>query len=366
MCETIRNARGWALQKIIPQICAAPCAVVGPPAKYSPLAHSAELQLATASPSGVKIIMHSASRVTAPHSRRHEMRSCMVSTEIRQQQVSSCLLFISCTLFPFVVVNIMAPNYRDDPSSNAPEVAHQESAFLYPANEQSHAYAIPSTKSYHDSPPVETQLAPVAARGGWRRWWILALLGLLIALIAGLVGGFIGQAIQKGREPAEVSATPSPSPSNGSSSAITPPPNLPAGTIGTIVVPETGCNFPTLQDRRRLPNITVYSRKSYTTVCNSGWKNSGILGLWTLTPSDCIEACVAYNEFNRNVASQRPCVGAGFIPRWVNQTLASKMNNGTPFNCFPQANASNIAQNDASDLEVVALCLEGKCNGAGT
>lgn len=44
---------------------------------------------------GRKIIMHSASHVTAPRIRRHEERSCIVSTDIRLQQVSSCLLIIS-------------------------------------------------------------------------------------------------------------------------------------------------------------------------------------------------------------------------------------------------------------------------------
>jgi hypothetical protein len=85
-----------------------------------------------------------------------------------------------------------------------------------------------------------------------------------------------------------------------------------------------------------------------------------------LTPSDCIEACIAYNEYSRSVPNQRTCVGAGFIPEWANQTLAGEMNNGTPFNCFPQTNATNIAPNDVPNLEVVALCLEGKCNGAGS
>src|SRR4051812_20850101 len=99
-------------------------------------------------------------------------------------------LLITHRSFLFVAIFIMAQQYRDDPGSNAPEVHHQEDTYLYPVTDQTPTYAMPSTKSDHEALPVESQPALLAARRGWKRWWILALIGLFIALIAGLVGGF--------------------------------------------------------------------------------------------------------------------------------------------------------------------------------
>jgi hypothetical protein len=256
--------------------------------------------------------------------------------------------------------------YRDDPAQNAPEVHNPHDANLYPVDQTAPAYALPSAKTYDDASPMDMYSPPVTVRQGWKRWWILALGGLFIALLAGLVGGFIGQAIQKGREPSSVpaAATQSPASSNGSSSAITPPQNPAQGTIGTIVIPQTGCNFPTSKDRNRISNTTVYSKTKYTTICNSGWEKSLILGLWTLTPSDCMEACISYNIY---ASSARTCVGGGFIPAWTNQTLANIVSNGPPQNCYLQSNSSGIMSNDRElNTEVVALCLDGKCNNVKT
>jgi hypothetical protein len=263
----------------------------------------------------------------------------------------------------------MAPNHRDDTYENAPEVAPQQHAYIYPVNEETAPYAVPPSKGYYQGTPVESQYAPVVASRGWKRWWILALIGLFIALIAGLVGGFIGQEIQKGRGSSDSAASSSPAPTNGNSSATTPPPNQPPGTVGTIVTPNTGCNFPQSKDRRRLTNTTVYTQTLYTTVCNSGWTSTGLVGLWTLTPDDCIESCVQYNKYAKGrPGSERVCVGGGFVPAWSNQTMASLIMNGAPFNCFLQANASGIIPNDRekAGIEVVALCLDGACPGAGT
>jgi hypothetical protein len=267
---------------------------------------------------------------------------------------------IHCKLHSLTPRFTMA-QYRDDPAQNAPEVHNQHDAGLYPAEQTAHAYALPSGKTYDDAPPVDLYPAPAAARQGWKRWWILALIGLFIALLAGLVGGFIGQAIQKGREPSSVP----PAATNGNSSASTPPQNLANGTVGTIVIPQTGCNFETSRDRNRLSNTTVYSKKRYTTICNSGWVDFLIVGLWTLTPSDCMEACIAYNL---NAPTQRPCVGGGFVPSWTNQTLANIDLGGPPLNCYLQSNSSGVIPNDQEKLdnEVVALCLDGKCNDVKT
>jgi hypothetical protein len=258
----------------------------------------------------------------------------------------------------------MQPTYRDDPSNHLPEVHQQEQSYIYSVPDQSSPYALPQTKDYSPLPPTEVATARSGAHKGWKRWWILALIGFLIAILAGLVGGFIGQAIQKGREPSSPAPTAPTAPTNSNSSATTP--NYPPGTIGTIVIPKTGCNFPESKERRSISNSTVYTRTRYTTVCNSGWLNTGLAGIWTLTPSDCIEACIQYNAYAEGrPKSERTCVGGGFIPAWTDRTT-KRDDNGAPFNCYLQSNASGIQPNNREDdnVEVVALCLEGKCNGA--
>ncbi|OAK97836.1 hypothetical protein IQ06DRAFT_296123 [Phaeosphaeriaceae sp. SRC1lsM3a] len=268
----------------------------------------------------------------------------------------------------------MAPLYHDDAGHNAPEVTPQQSYLYAVSNDAPSQPPIPTKEPYyHAQPPlVETPAEPTRIRQGWKRWWILAMLGLFIALIAGLVGGFIGQAIQKGRESSDSptsSPTPSASPSNGNSTATTPPPNAPPGTVGTIVLPESGCNFPASRAQRRIANETVYSRKSYTIICNSGWSEPGgqddILALWTLTPSDCIEACISHNAAGSN---QRSCKGGGFIPSWTDRNEAAKVLNGPPKNCFLKNSTTGIGANDreVAGVEVVALCMQGQCSGIGT
>jgi hypothetical protein len=261
----------------------------------------------------------------------------------------------------------MQPQYRDD---NLPEVHRPDQSHKYSVPEYLPLYLASSPKGYHQS-LVNVQSSSTTQRGR-TRWWTLPLAGLLIALVAGLVGGFVGQAIQKGHgsSSAPSAALPSPAPSNSSSSAITPPPNYSPRTIGTIVIPQTGCNFPESKERRRLSNATLYNQDKYTTVCNSGWMGYGLIGLWTLTPSECIEACIQYNTYaqdQRRPSSERSCVGGGFIPAWTNQTLGVQMGNGSPFNCYLKSNATSIGINDRANtgVEVVALCLNGKCNGAG-
>jgi hypothetical protein len=272
----------------------------------------------------------------------------------------------------------MAAIDRDEEYGNAPEVNPHPQPYIPPVHDQSPPYAVLSPKGYEHVPRFETQTELVGSRKGWTRWWILAIIGIGIAIIAGVVGGFIGRAIQQGQGSsnaftAQTSSAPAataiPSPENSSSSATTPPPNQPPGTIGTIVLPNTGCNFPTSKERRRISNATEYTKTGYTTVCNSGWINAGLSGFWTLTPSDCVEACVQYNKFLQDRNSKAlSCVGGGFIPDFTNRSLAKLISNGAPFNCYLQYNSDGIVPNDRekSGLEVVALCLDGMCKGAGT
>jgi hypothetical protein len=262
-------------------------------------------------------------------------------------------------------------SFRDDPSHDAPEVSHEQHDYLYSVADETPAHALPPSKGYDHAPPVELQYGHSGARKGWKRWWVLALLGILIALLAGLVGGFVGQAIQKGRQPTHSSASSTLS-SDATNSTLCAPSNSTANStgaiIGTIVQPDTGCNFPTSKARNRLSKVTVSNQIKYTVVCNSGWVDSGLIALYTLTPGDCIEACHRYNNYaEKRPSGERTCVGGGFIPRWVDQAKAKVESIGSPFNCFLQYDAAGIKENDRSDsdVEVVALCLDGECNNAG-
>lgn len=259
----------------------------------------------------------------------------------------------------------MSPPYRDD--ANLPEVNQQEQAYAYALPEQTSTYVVPPTKDYY-TPAVEA----TATRKGWMRWWVLAIIGLLIAIVAGIVGGVIGQATQKGREPADnPQATPPAASScpNSTFAATTPPPGAPDNAVGTIILPDTGCGWPNSKERTRLAKQTNYFKTNYTTICNSGWLgNDGIMGLWTLSPSDCVEACIKYNLYAVNrPTTERRCVGAGFIPDWTNQTTGAREQKGPPFNCWPMSTTKYLVTNDRADFgtEVVALCLDGQCNGIG-
>jgi hypothetical protein len=288
--------------------------------------------------------------------------------------IYSCLWSL-CHLAEFLLFSqelIMSKPYTADAGSNLPEVNHQEESYAYALPVQSPAYVVPSQKNYYPPSSGESSPVPATTRKTWMRWWVLALIGLFVAVIAGLVGGFIGQAIQKGREPSEVSqaqaAAPAPSScSNSTSAAPTPSPGAPANAVGTIVIPDTGCDFPASKERRRIDRQTTFTKVNYTIICNSGWPGSdAIIGLFTLSPSDCMEACAKYNEFVTSPTGKR-CVGGGFIPDWTNQTLSAKAQGGSSFNCYLKDTNKNIVTNDRAGegLEVVALCLEGLCNGIG-
>lgn len=61
-------------------------------------------------------------------------------------------------------------------------------------------------------------------------------------------------------------------------------------------------------------------------------------------------------------ASERNCIGGGFIPEWVDQRQAARDNPGSPLNWFLKNGTSGVMNND-QQIEVVALCLEGQCEG---
>jgi hypothetical protein len=266
----------------------------------------------------------------------------------------------------------MSPQYRDDQTSNLPEVHRPEQQnYAYSLPHQSQPYPpLPADKGYY-SPPEN--VAPAPARKGWMRWWILALIGLFIALIAGLVGGLAGQAIEKGRSPstsaAESSSSPSSSCPNPNSNSTTPSPGAPSNVLGgPITIPDTGCNFPDVLIQRAVNSTTKNIKANYTTLCNTGWtppKDQVLVAIWSLTPSDCVEACWKYNQnANTRQSKDGSCVGAGYLPSWVNQTAGAEAQGGQPFNCNLMKSTQGIKRND-NEIEVVALCLPGQCNNVG-
>ncbi|KAF2864878.1 hypothetical protein BDV95DRAFT_588238 [Massariosphaeria phaeospora] len=272
----------------------------------------------------------------------------------------------------------MRTAYRHDASSQLPEVHHQESSpYAYPILVQTPISEVPPTEGYY-TPVVEVLPTTATARKRWIRWWTLALIGVFIAIITDLARSFIGQTIKKGRESGVASQAASPSPSacpNSTSAAIAPPLGAPTNAVNTIVIPDTGCDWPNNKERRRLAKQTNFFMVNYTTICNSGWPVSvGIIALWTLTPSDCVEACIKFNQFadmNRRNGDLRNddlrCVGAGFVPSWTNQTTGARDTRGPPFNCYPKSSEKGIIPNDRASegTEVVVLCLDGQCNGIG-
>ncbi|KAH7074383.1 hypothetical protein BKA63DRAFT_312702 [Paraphoma chrysanthemicola] len=264
----------------------------------------------------------------------------------------------------------MDSQHRD---AHLPEVNHEAHSYLYSVPDHTHPRSVTVTpnKGYEYNTPYQVAHLPTGTRKGWTRWWVLAFIGVLIAFIAGLVGGFIGQAIQKGRDSSSQplpQSSPSPSAcpsSNSTSSAVTPPEGSSSDTIGRIVRPDTGCGWPGSRQRRKMANVSTYAQVNYTTICNSGWPgDEGILGVWTLTPSDCIESCAKFNVNQALQKESRRCVGGGFIPDWTNRTADSREQKGPPFNCYLQSTTTKIANNDQENfgLEVVALCLEGQCD----
>jgi hypothetical protein len=271
----------------------------------------------------------------------------------------------------------MLQENRDGPGSDLPEVHHQEpESYAYAlTQDDTPGYQPASTKGYYSRPP-ENVPDITRARKGWMRWWILALLGLLIAVIAGLVGGFIGQAIQKNSEPSSASPPPVSTPSscpdlNANSSSVTPPPGGAANVVGTIVLPDTGCDWPNSKTQRRIDSQTKPFTTKYTTVCNTGWSpplDDIITGVYTISPSDCIEACAKFNQFARaSLSTPGRCVGAGFIASWTNRTVAAQQQTGQLFNCYMMRSNESMHENERADVgtEVVALCLEGQCDNYG-
>lgn len=186
----------------------------------------------------------------------------------------------------------------------------------------------------------------------WTRWPFLLLFGLLIAVASGLVGGFIGKAIQ-GSKPHNSAQ---PQASACSSAAPSAPTN--STTPETIVIPKTGCT----DTGGRTSSVnggtfqTQFSNATYKLFCNVDWIGSDIASIHATSISDCVESCDTVNQYG---LINKTCIGATFVPAWVNRTLAlSKVDR--PSNCFLKYAAPGYPRNGRDD-EVVVVCLEGKC-----
>lgn len=230
------------------------------------------------------------------------------------------------------------------------------------------------------SPPLSSAPSDIeqsqSQHGSKRRWPLLLLLGLMLMTIGGIVGGFIGKTIERNSSKGNVSCAST----SGSTLCLSTPSSTLSLTLSstsfamptssstadssasgvferTIVQPSSGCSpadpYRSFKARSKILNIP------YTTVCGQGWLSSDLISMSVATQSDCIESCSQYNSVKE--AGYGPCVGAGFIPAWWNQTLAMVQSGITPYNCFLKTNTSGIARNN-QEFEVIAICMEGQCD----
>ncbi|KAH7390446.1 hypothetical protein BKA66DRAFT_568393 [Pyrenochaeta sp. MPI-SDFR-AT-0127] len=189
----------------------------------------------------------------------------------------------------------------------------------------------------------------------WIRWPFLLLAGLFIAVIAGLAGGFIGKAIEGSKahnsNEAHASACSSAVPSPTSNSTASPTPEA-------IVVPKTGCTDTGGRTSSVNGNTfqTDFSNATYKLFCNVDWVGKDIASVYATSVSDCVETCDNVNQDN---LINKTCIGATFVPAWVDRTLALR-NVNRPSNCFLKYDAQGYPGNKRED-EVVVACLEGKC-----
>lgn len=189
------------------------------------------------------------------------------------------------------------------------------------------------------------------------RWPFLLGLGLLLALLSGLVGGFVGKAIEhkKANHTALNDSRQSLNPNNPNN--ITTPANTTNTVNATLTIPSTGCPYTNMQVFQ-----SDHTNVTYKVLCAVGWVDYDLFALSVATPSDCIETCMDYNDMiagSNSEPGQMECVGGGFVPEFVNQTLA--MNElDLPFNCWLKSSTKGLT-NNTSRFQVVAICLNGRC-----
>ncbi|KAH7128450.1 hypothetical protein B0J11DRAFT_271411 [Dendryphion nanum] len=234
-----------------------------------------------------------------------------------------------------------------------------------PPEDTNYLYSIPDPvpqqkvdNGYIYAPPPEQYTSPPLPPSKpkwWTRWPFLLLLGLVLAVISGLAGGFIGQAIERGNESGGDQSQRSCAPPTSNSTCTSQPPNPQNNTSWVPPIPSTGCPGSNQQ------NLTSLRTKvSYQMYCSTGWVLDDVININALAPSDCIEACANYNKFR---GDKPKCIGVGYVPRWVDQTVAMR-ELGDPFNCFLKKSTANVARNDRA-FEVISMCLDGECTITG-
>ncbi|CAO2649456.1 Nn.00g068410.m01.CDS01 [Neocucurbitaria sp. VM-36] len=197
--------------------------------------------------------------------------------------------------------------------------------------EASPKYPRQSTYEHSTLPEPVQQEAPLYDKRSWTRWPFLLLLGILIALIAGLAGGFIGKAIEGNKHTSSSSNSSSDEASAYSSSANSSTPTSsssasPAPTTESqLVIPQTGC-----PDTTGRTFQSTFSNTTYKLFCNVNWIGSDLAAIHATSLSDCVEACKTVNQYG---GIDKSCIGATFVPDWVNTTLAVQKVNRTG-NCF--------------------------------
>ncbi|KAH7116198.1 hypothetical protein B0J11DRAFT_119270 [Dendryphion nanum] len=252
-----------------------------------------------------------------------------------------------------------------------PQFKPEGSSYIFSMPDQTPPYAHEQYPEVHDQEK---------GKRNWKAWPFLILYGLLLALLGGIIGGFVGKAIESKNHNNASSSSVSGNGANteelrgACSSAIAIPTSsviptsiAPSATPSAseaptvtqaITIPTTGCNPKSPDDfgsffNSKSTNLGI----TFTTFCSRGWVGEDVFAMSAMTPSDCIEACAAYN---RNKATNNAtCVGGGFIPSMVNTTDSMRVL-ADPFNCYLKKGTKSTGKNNRS-FEVVTLCLEGQC-----
>lgn len=236
------------------------------------------------------------------------------------------------------------------------------------AEKSSKFAAIPSPddtpKFYYDSKHYPQQ----SLSHRYTRWPFLLTASILIAIISGLIGGFVGKAIEDNRHNGQSHNDQS---SNGTLPTPSACPTLAPldntrnitsqNSTSELSIPQTGC--PDVSGRTFQSN---FSKVSYRIYCNVDWPQNDIVGVFAETMSDCIEACETVNsngltDGNNNAFE---CKASVFSPQWINRTRAME-DVQHPSNCYLKHSVTDYPKNsrETDGIDIVGLCLEGKCPG---